>query len=122
VTKKTATKKATTKRPAKPEPVSFNKDYRPGKGVALSTEALEQLFSLSDTIGDIYLDGERSEKDMESMLKRAFGDPIEVDLKWGKKWLARCFESRRDNEIRISIVLRDGKLKVDVREWYNPDK
>lgn len=112
--KKTATKKATK------EKVPFEKDFRPGKGASLTLDMLEQLYSISDLLNDLEVQETASAR--EALLKRTFGDPIEVDLKYGKKWLVRCFENRPGHEFRVAVVIRDDALRVDAREWYDPSR
>ena len=107
---------------------------RPGKGAHLPLNH-EMLEFLMETITDLWNaagDGETedfptidtlqdNEQGMEYLQdlsnsatrwkksKDNFGTKLHKALPW------------RSGEIRITVVLKDEKLKLDIREWYDPD-
>lgn len=98
-------------------------EFKPGKGIhaSLDQESLE-FFQL--TIEEIWNAFDEDSESEQSLLDDIAGSASgwkSTKDKFGKK-LYKAHRIDDDNEIRITVVLKDnGEYKIDVRNWFRPE-
>lgn len=95
----------------------------PGKGLHVAlTEG--SLFSIQDALEEI---GQYYTDDTHDNSPEVVLDTISKVPGWSRvrdKFGDKVYKSRswNDGEIRVTVVLKDGELKLDIRYWYPAER
>jgi hypothetical protein len=101
-------------------PPRTERPLKPGKGVSVElTPGLSDWLSLSmaAVYGAVMAIQEAPDPDKAlRLLSMAWDLPIDRDRQWGDRVTRRVKHQR--GEVRLAVVARHGKLRLDIREFY----
>jgi hypothetical protein len=93
-------------------------ERRSGKGVraVLTTATITFLAEAMDTINTAWNDANTTDEAFEDV--KAEWKTFATDSYGDRTWIGVPFRS--EDELRITLVRKGGRLSFDIREWYAP--